>query len=125
MAIEQFSEGTTNYSRKMSKSGQDDFVTLGAAALLTGFLIFIADREQKHDESSKDCDQDALAAARARIPADEPIAVQKARAAQPGRGRTARRLRAVPWRGWKDILWRTWAGITDDHLLTLAGGVAF
>jgi hypothetical protein len=31
-----------------------------------------------------------LAASHARIPADEPIAVQKARAAQPGRGRTAR-----------------------------------
>jgi hypothetical protein len=112
-------------SRKMSKSGQDDFVTLGAAALLTGLLIFVAGREQKHDESSKDCDLDALAASHARIPADEPIAVQKARAAQPGRGRAARRPRAVPWRGWKDILWRTWAGITDDHLLTLAGGVAF
>ena len=47
-------------SRKMSKSGQDDFVTLGAAALLTGLLIFVAGREQKHDESSKDCDLDAL-----------------------------------------------------------------
>ncbi|MGB7835910.1 MAG: YihY/virulence factor BrkB family protein [Xanthobacteraceae bacterium] len=129
MAIGQFSEGATNCSRKMSKSGQDDFVTLGAAALLTGLLIFIAGREQKRDESSdessKDCDQDALAASHARIPADEPIAIQKARAAQPGRGRAARRPRAVPWRGWKDILWRTWAGITDDHLLTLAGGVAF
>ena len=77
-------------SRKMSKSGQDDFVTLGAAALLTGLLIFVAGREQKHDESSKDCDLDALAASHARIPADEPIAVQKARAAQPGRGRAAR-----------------------------------
>ena len=129
MAIGQLSEGATNCSRKMSKSGQDDFVIPGAAALLTGLLIFIAGREQKRDESSderlKDCDQDALAASHARIPADEPIAIQKARAAQPGRGRAARRPRAVPWRGWKDILWRTWAGITDDHLLTLAGGVAF
>jgi membrane protein len=125
MAIGQFSEGTTNCSRRMSKFGRDDFVTLGAGALLTGLLIFIASREQNHDESSKGCDEDALAASRARIPADEPIAVQKARAAQPGRGRAAKRPRAVPWRGWQDILWRTWAGITDDHLLTLAGGVAF
>jgi membrane protein len=51
--------------------------------------------------------------------------VQEARAAQPGRGRTAGSPLAIPWLGWKDILWRTWAGIADDHLLALAGGVVF
>jgi membrane protein len=108
----------------MSNLRRDEVVTLAATALLTGLLIFTAGREQE-DERPPDSDSDSLAAFRARVPADEPIAVQKARAAQPGRGRAARRPRAVPWRGWKDILWRTWAGITDDHLLTLAGGVAF
>jgi membrane protein len=107
----------------MSKSGQDDFVTLGVAALLTGFLIFIAGREKKQGERATD--QAVLAAFHARVPADEPLAVQNARAAQLGRGRTATSPFAVPWLGWKDIFRRIWAGTMDDHLLTLAGGVAF
>ena len=109
----------------MSNLRRDEVVTLAATALLTGLLIFTAGREQEEDERPPGSDSDSLAAFRARVPADEPIAVQKARAAQPGRGRAASTPRAVPWRGWKDILWRTWSGITDDHLLTLAGGVAF
>jgi membrane protein len=109
----------------MSKFGRDDVITLAAASVLTGLLIFSVRRAQEKDECQGSGDRDALAAFRARIPADEPLVVQKARAAQPGRGRAAKTPRAVPWRGWKDILWRTWAGITDDHLLTLAGGVAF
>ena len=108
----------------MSNLRRDEVVTLAAAALLTGLLIFTAGREQR-DERPPGSDNDSLDAFRARVPADEPIALQKKRATQPGRGRAARTPRAVPWRGWKDILWRTWAGITDDHLLTLAGGVAF
>jgi membrane protein len=108
----------------MSNLRRDEVVTLAATALLTGLLIFTAGREQR-DERPPGSDNDSLDAFRARVPADEPIALQKTRAAQPGRGRAARTPRAVPWRGWKDILWRTWAGITDDHLLTLAGGVAF
>ena len=109
----------------MSNLRRDEVATLAATAVLTALLIFTAGREQEEDERPPGSDSDSLAAFRARVPADEPIAVQKARAAQPGRGRAARTPRAVPWRGWKDILWRTWAGITDDHLLTLAGGVAF
>lgn len=109
----------------MSNLRRDEVVTLAATALLTGLLIFTAGREQEEDERPPGGDRDSRPAFRARIPADEPIALQKTRAAQPGRGRAARTPRAVPWRGWKDILWRTWAGIADDHLLTLAGGVAF
>ncbi|MGB8486325.1 MAG: YihY/virulence factor BrkB family protein [Xanthobacteraceae bacterium] len=111
----------------MSKFGRDDVWILAAAAVLTGVLIFTAGREQEQEqeESRPDLDRESLAAFRARIPADEPIAVQNARAVQPGRGRAAGSPLAVPWLGWKDILWRTWTGITEDHLLTLAGGVAF
>ena len=100
-------------------------MTLGAAALLTGLLIFSAARERESDEIQDRDDPEILAAFCARIPADEPTEVQNARAAQPGRGRSADSPLAIPWLGWRDILWRTWAGITDDHLLTLAGGVAF
>jgi membrane protein len=109
----------------MNKFGRDDVWTLAAAAVLTGLFIFTAGREQGEEESQSDHNRENLAAFRARVPADEPTAVQNARASQPGRGRAAGSPLAVPWLGWKDILWRTWAGITDDHLLTLAGGVAF
>jgi membrane protein len=109
----------------MNKFGRDDGWTLAAAAVLTGLLIFTAGREQGEEEGQSDHDRENLAAFRARVPADEPVAVQNARASQPGRGRAAGSPLAVPWLGWKDILWRTWAGITGDHLLTLAGSVAF
>jgi hypothetical protein len=91
----------------MSNLRRDEVVTLAATALLTGLLIFTAGREQE-DERPPGSDSDSLDAFRARVPADEPIALQKTRAAQPGRARAGRT-----------------SGITDDHLLTLAGGVAF
>jgi membrane protein len=110
----------------MSKLGRDDFITVAAAAVLTGLVIFAAGREQKQvSENRASSDPETLVEFRARIPADEPLAIQNARATQPGRGRAADSPLAIPWLGWKDILWRTWAGITDDHILTLAGGVAF
>ena len=109
----------------MNRFGRDDVWTLAAAAVLTGLLIFTAGRDRDEEESQSEHDRENLAIFRARAPADEPLAVQNARASQPGRGRAAGSPLAVPWLGWKDILWRTWAGITDDHLLTLAGGVAF
>jgi membrane protein len=31
----------------------------------------------------------------------------------------------IPWNGWKDILWRTYAEMNADRLLYVAGGVAF
>lgn len=46
-------------------------------------------------------------------------------AAQPGRGRSARYPWHIPWVGWKDILWRTYAQISEDRLLAVAAGVVF
>jgi membrane protein len=109
----------------MSRFGRDDILTFGAAALLTGLVIFAAEREAQHAEDRRRDNEQKLAAFRARDPADEPTEVQQARAVQPGRGRDARSPFDIPWLGWKDIFWRTWAGISEDHLLTLAGGVAF
>jgi membrane protein len=57
--------------------------------------------------------------------ADEPHSLQLARAEQGGRGRHASEPVRIPWRGWKDILWRTWARISADRLLLIAGGVVF
>ena len=58
-------------------------------------------------------------------PAQEPLALQRARASQPGRGRKAAAPMHIPWRGWKDILARTWRETQDDRLLALAAGVVF
>ncbi len=46
-------------------------------------------------------------------------------AMQPGHGRGAKSPFAIPWAGWKDILWRTYQRIDDDRLLATAGGVVF
>jgi membrane protein len=42
-----------------------------------------------------------------------------------GRGRRSRNPLRIPFAGWKDILWRTYARINDDRLLATAAGVVF
>ena len=56
---------------------------------------------------------------------DEPRALQLKRAAEPERGRHADMPAKIPWRGWKDIFWRTLEQISADRLLLIAGGVVF
>ena len=56
---------------------------------------------------------------------DEPTGVHYARAQELGRGRRAEAPWQVPWRGWKDILWRTYQQIGEDRLLAVAAGVVF
>jgi hypothetical protein len=102
--------------------GPGNLMTFGAAAVLAVLLFSNFKREA---QQVAEIDEKGLASYRARSPVDEPQAVQKARATQPGRGRLAHSPFAIPWLGWKDILWRIWTGISEDHLLTLAGGVAF
>jgi membrane protein len=41
------------------------------------------------------------------------------------RGRTAERPRDIPARGWKDILLRTYRGISEDRIMALAAGVTY
>jgi membrane protein len=43
----------------------------------------------------------------------------------PGRGRFADRPSEIPARGWKDILWRVYEGISEDRVLANAAGVTF
>jgi membrane protein len=49
----------------------------------------------------------------------------QARAQERGRGRRARAPWRIPWRGWKDILWRLYRRLNDDRLLAVAAGVVF
>lgn len=51
--------------------------------------------------------------------------VRRARALQSGRGRRARAPWQIPWRGWKDILWRTYGQIQEDRLFAISAGVVF
>ena len=89
----------------MNKFGRDDVLTLAAAAVLTGLLIFTAGRDRDEEESQSEHDRENLATFRARVPADEPMAVQNARASQPGRGRAAGR--------------RSMAGVEGHSLATI------
>src|SRR5436305_5976862 len=56
---------------------------------------------------------------------DEPYSFQAARAAQPGRGRTADAPTHIPWAGWKDILWRVYEDLGKHRILLAAAGVTF
>jgi len=56
---------------------------------------------------------------------DEPLGLQRAWAGEPGRGRHARAPWHIPWKGWKDIFWRTYQQIGEDRLLAVAAGVVF
>jgi len=58
-------------------------------------------------------------------PAQEPLTLQELRAAEHGRGQRAHAPVQIPWRGWKDVLVRTYHEIQNDRLLALAAGVAF
>src|SRR3984893_18607639 len=55
----------------------------------------------------------------------EPRLAQYERAHQPGRGRHAETPWQIPWKGWKDIFWRTYEQIGEDRLLAVAAGVVF
>src|SRR5258708_3438018 len=46
-------------------------------------------------------------------------------AANGGRGRAATAPSEIPVRGWKDIFWRVYAGISESRLIAIAAGVTF
>ena len=56
---------------------------------------------------------------------DDTAVVHRQRADEPGRGREAELPWQIPWRGWKDILWRTYEQIGENRLLAVAAGVVF
>jgi membrane protein len=52
-------------------------------------------------------------------------ALDHRRAHEPGRGRTAASPGEIPRRGWKDVLFRLWTQMAEDHVGLIAAGVAF
>jgi membrane protein len=67
----------------------------------------------------------AASAARSERPSTGSDVEQGGRPAEEGHGRHASAPWQIPWAGWKDILWRTYARIGDDRLLAVAAGVVF
>jgi membrane protein len=56
------------------------------------------------------------------------LQLRGSKARSPGmeeRGREAEHPSDIPPRGWKDILWRAWAEISDQNLFLIAGGVTY
>jgi membrane protein len=86
----------------------------------------------KFDESSKSRREscpathpEAAKRPREQFENDQPISDQKRRASEPGRGRRATAPWEIPWKGWKDVLWRVYASVNDNRLLAVAAGVVF
>ncbi len=46
-------------------------------------------------------------------------------AREEGRGRDAERPSEIPGRGWKDVLWRVAAEVSEDHVALIAAGATF
>ena len=82
-----------------------------AGAVLLGLAVreYQEERRARHHLAAKEEDSDATSSA----------------ALQPGRGRASSNPLLIPWRGWNDILWRTYARINEDRLLSIAAGVVF
>ena len=96
----------------------------GIFASLAGFALAAAvlQADQRRGRPARRPDAAPLGTQRS---ADEPLVLQQRRARQPDRGRDAEVPARIPWRGWKDILWRTYAEISDDRLMLIAAGVVF
>ena len=111
--------------RKHSATG-DILLGLASAGALT-FLGFIAGKTgatREHGWPGEAGGKDASAAW-----SDDPSSGQggNTSAAVEGsvRGRTAPKPTAIPAKGWKDVLWRTYEEFSNDRLMLVAAGVTF
>jgi membrane protein len=91
-----------------------------ASVVVTAGVIFALQRQEQEQRDPK-----PLRVLPRATPAQEPLTLQEIRATERGRGRRARSPSQIPWRGWKDIVLRTYQETQDDRLLALAAGVAF
>ncbi len=90
-----------------------------AGFAITAGAIRLEERNQRTRRKPQDAPPGTVRAS------DEPRALQLKRAAEPDRGRHSDTPTRIPWRGWKDIVWRTVEQISADRLLLVAGGVVF
>jgi membrane protein len=103
----------------MSSSRLENLIAwLAASVLVTVSIIYVLKPKQEAGPAVEFVPPRAS-------PAQEPLALQFARAQERGRGRRARGPLQIPWRGWRDILFRTYNEILEDRLLAVAAGVVF
>jgi membrane protein len=108
-------------SPKSKRIGVSDW----AAGLAFAAAIALAARFEKPEAEPKASNEPEDRPFGEPVPADEPQAVQRARAEETGRGRRALSPVEIPLTGWKDIGWRVYAEIQNDRLLAVAAGVVF
>jgi membrane protein len=99
------------------------WLSLGATALLTLVMPKVP-----HDEGRRPRTEPPAKEARPfgePRSSEEPREIEVKRSREQGRGRHATHPLQIPWQGWKDIFWRTYAEMQSDRLLSIAGGVGF
>jgi membrane protein len=95
---------------------------VAAALIVMAGAALIADAQEEAGSKRRPLPAEGVAKL---TPAQEPRDLQYLRASEPGRGRRALAPWQIPRAGWKDILWRTYAGVGEDRLLAIAAGVVF
>lgn len=100
---------------------------LGRIAMLAAYTALFAmlPRISPRDEQSQSNQEPSPASFDTPVSKDESLAVQERRAREAGRGRHATHPGEIPWKGWKDILWRTYTQTQEDRLLAISAGVVF
>jgi membrane protein len=101
-------------------SGRSDHTDNLVLIAATAFVVLAAQRYLRADEP-------AVSASPQIGPAQAlPLPGAFARElTQHGRGRWSGSPLQIPWKGWKDILWRTYERTGEDRLLAIAAGVVF
>jgi membrane protein len=98
----------------------DDIISWFAASVMVAAGVIYALKLQ--DDRRKLDPESLLPRA---TPSQEPLTLQEIRATERGRGRKAMAPFEIPWRGWKDVLVRTYHEAQNDRLLALAASVVF
>ncbi len=109
-----------NRPQSAPHSRVDDIISWFAASVMVAAGVVYALKLQ--DDRRKLDPESLLPRA---TPSQEPLTLQEIRAAESGRGRKATAPFKIPWRGWKDVLVRTYHKAQNDRLLALAASVVF
>jgi membrane protein len=102
------------------KSSQSVMPRLGILLAYTVLASILPNRERPWAERRREASLSKEPTSK-----DDPIDLQHFRAKEEGRGRRANSPTEIPLKGWKDILWRTYAQIQEDRLLAISAGVVF
>ena len=114
-----------NLSRSTTARLENLAAWFAASVMVTAGVIYALDfQERPTSRGNRNNPLPAYVPPRA-TPAQEPIHLQRQRAAEPGRGREAHAPTQIPRPGWKDVIVRTYHEVLDNRLLALAAGVAF